>query len=267
MSPTTIDIYNESVITESYLTYLQFPFNIDQLLKEIEMLDEGIIEKIETSFTKNKKYIKRFLKDQGININKATMGTSKYKQKITTAYKKGVSPEKVAKDIVRDLIKDIVKYVKEASVPKKLFIATIFFLVVMQLESICLIFLSTFLGAVGPEHVQRLLLIVIAPLIEEGVKAFGIAKKYPWIMTGVFAGLESVKNIFQLVMVGASPTRMILIRAITIVMHFSTMLIQKHFKEKDMALVGFIAAFLIHAIFNMLAIATSEYQMSFIMAK
>ncbi len=278
--------YNINI--DEFLNYVQ----IDNL-KESEIINEAIVnfDKLQASSEKNLKTIKKFLIDHGVSLSYIKSNAKISSKIIKKGFDKGTNPEVLSKQIqnkvVTPMLKKVVKGSKikekiaeaeaetevntgdELSVGEKILKSILIFVIIFFMNSIILNVVALIFGTAGvtltiggiPLAVV-LFSIIAAPIIEETAKKYAIDSKYPFIYTGIFAGLELVQYVLIAVFNPAiSIGKFIIIRVMTLLMHFSTTLVMKYFKERGeetdnekMAKIGFIIAISIHVTWNTIAI-------------
>ena len=103
--------------------------------------------------------------------------------------------------------------------------------------------------------------VVIAPFMEEYAKRFALLQKYPFIYTGIFAGIEALMYIVILTTQGVPLLPVIIARALAVGLHFSTTHIQKLFhdkgkelNDKQTSLTGYYVAVGVHSLWNFLSV-------------
>lgn len=172
---------------------------------------------------------------------------------------KGVSPKDASKEISESASKEIVKLLKKVkienpSISTKIFGSISILIVLSFVQNFMFGFLT---GFSNPLLSMYICTIIIAPIFEEYSKRLAIKKKYPFVYTGIFGGLEFIMYVVRIVLSGASLPKTIIMRSISLLMHFSTTLIQKiiidkYGLESFAGRISWIIAVGIHSMFNIL---------------
>lgn len=256
----------EDLLIESYLYAILPPKD------EFELLDEGAKElikknlgKIEKSFVGNIKTAKQFLKDKGANIKEI----EKEGRSIGKIIKKGID-KKQSKEVIFKMVEPKVKSTlikfgrafgggedEERTQSEKIIRSLRIFLIILVFNSA---FSAILIPFFGPLVATSILAITLAPVLEELGKNIAVTSGYPWIYTGIFAGIEGIMYVVMMVL-GGIPVHMALIfRVIALTMHFLTTFIQvksyenkKYSGEEISARKGYIAGVLIHLSYNFIA--------------
>lgn len=117
----------------------------------------------------------------------------------------------------------------------------------------------------GPKIGHVILCLVVAPIIEESAKRFAVVEKYPWVYTGIFAGLEMLQYVIGIVASGGIFAAALIIRISALMMHFATTYIQKYFREKgeterskgienNLEMIGYFLAIGVHFTWNLVGL-------------
>jgi len=188
-----------------------------------------LIEKSKKAYNHNMKIIKRVLKDHGIDVKKLEIKAHKIGRSITPDLKRGnvKSITKKIADVINEFIKDSdesLSIITDSKVKRSLVLFIIMFAIGVNIIAP--------ITLISPQIGMVVGSIIIGPITEEVVKNIAIKGDYPWIYTGIFSGIELIQYMITLLMSGASLGGALLLRIITVVMHFTTTLIQKYFKEK-----------------------------------
>ena len=257
-------------IVDSYMDYIQSELNFslnEEFLQEIALIDK---DKLVNSYKKNMKAVKMVLKDHGVDLNYIESQGKKAASIVKNAHKRNIPPKDVSKTVINKVFKpSIKKFVKgsittadddlEIPAEEKVFRSLmIFFIVGIVNTFLMLLCVPLF----GPEVAMVILAIVIAPFVEEYAKRMAIFGKYPFIFTGIFAGLEALQYIIMLLAAGKTLIFAVMIRVLGVMLHFSTTLVQKWFYDryegdKEKSLVGYYVAVGIHSLFNTLAVMSA----------
>ena len=245
-------------ITEFYYRDLE---RIDKLLQEGTL--SSTVEKIKNSYHKNIHLVEKALLDHGINVKRIKDRSKKLGSQVKGDFEKKIPP----KELQNKLISGTLKIMKEEvsgikmTFGEKVISSILVFMVVLILNTTLASIASVIFAAFGaPQLATILLALVIAPVIEEGAKKFALEQDYPWVYTGIFAGLEMLKFVISTVADGGILGPVIIMRTITLMMHFATVFIQKHFKEEDptsknkYSSTGYFLAVAMHSLFNLLGI-------------
>lgn len=255
-----------SYVVDTYLDHIQ-PLVITEaeMIFEIDkLLMEGVIsfERARDVTRRNFPLMAKMLAGNGVNIKSLKTSATSLSKTIDKYQKAGKSPEDTSKILLAKITDALKKAFKGAY---DLTSATEKVLVGMGMIALCFFIttaIANYLAMQGVAQAQFIAMVVVAPMVEESVKAWAVhTQENPYIVTGVFAGVEALKYIYQFAIMGMSITKMIAVRIITVVMHMTTVVVQKYFKDKfntaTMSLIGYIIAVAIHAMFNYLALLTN----------
>jgi hypothetical protein len=248
----------------------------EELLREAEYLAEGFNLEKATEFVKGKqKHIEKTLKEYGVSVDKLKSAGSVIGKKLKGYHEKGMKPQEASKMIVKDMVTAgtgaMMKVKKKfdlaaaaAEGAKKVLISLLFYVMIVLASSIIatILQMTGVFAIFGPAMSIMIMVIVVAPMVEEGAKNYFIQKGMPWIGTGVVFGIEAIQYIVSLMAVGMSLPSAIILRASSLLMHFSTTMIQKYImskattpeEEQAAAWAGWVAGVMIHSTWNTLAI-------------
>lgn len=267
--------YNQNDILIEY-------YNRD--LNRIEnIISEGFIQNklvvLVDSYKKNINTTNKFLIDQGINLSRVKSKSSILAKSVKSSIKNREKPEviqlKLSKGAAK-IIREEVTYFKqtfdEKSLNEKITSSIAIFVTV--------VIINTVLGLIGyiffgPAVGNILLALIIAPIVEESAKKISVVEKYPWIYTGIFAGLELLQYVIKLVLAGGMFGPVLIIRLSALMMHFCTTYVQKYFKEKgdtetaagidnNWQNIGYCLAIGIHFTWNLLGLIFNKDVKSFV---
>lgn len=217
-----------------------------------------LIEKSKKVYTNNMKVMKKLLKDHGIDINKLEsrargIGNS-IKSDLKNNNEKSIT-KKIA-DVITKFIEESsegLKHITDSKVKRSLLLFICIFII-----NHCLMIS---IMVISPQISLIIGVCIMSPIIEEVSKNIAIKGDYPWIYTGIFSGIEFVEYIIILLLSGVPLRAAIPMRAITVIMHFVTSMIQKYFKEKGDKIddntknvIGLYIGITVHVIFNVLLI-------------
>ena len=97
---------------------------------------------------------------------------------------------------------------------------------------------------------------IVAPIIEESAKRYALLNNYPFLYTGIFAGIEALIYIQ-----GGAP---VFSRIIAFIFHLVTVNIQKKFHDQSISLknekfskFGYYTAIVYHSLWNFFAVLRS----------
>ena len=132
------------------------------------------------------------------------------------------------------------------------------------------VFGSILLPMVGDAVTMKIMTIVVAPMTEEALKTYFIARGLPWVGTAVVFGLELVQYIGTIVMQGGKLSKALVLRAISLLMHFSTTYIQKKIIDsavdeddiKKKMFVAWLTGCAVHMAWNVFAIVYNNELMA-----
>lgn len=258
-----MQLQNKNISMYLEFLYLEEKLQNDLLLTEMPNFSE-MKKQFSGQILKAENIVKKY-----ININDLKKLAKSYSKKLKTYYEQGKTPEDASKLMCKDIATNIVSKVKKLSLPKKIIysIAGLYLLIVMNLlMNFSLIWFAR-LTAVQARNVCS---IIFAPIFEETLKNYFIQKGMPWIGTGIVFGIELVDYLVRFITSGGNVLKTLLVRAVTLLMHFSTTYVQKKIiesgeeKDVDRKFVAFLVGFGIHASFNGLMIIFNPQLTAFI---
>jgi hypothetical protein len=220
------------------------------------------------------KHIETTLTQHGVSVNKLKSAGKGIKNKLLKYHKQGLKPDQAGKEIMKDLLKagksEFMKVKKKFDLKaeaaegiKKVLISIAFYILIVLVNTVIALALSASgMFIFNPMMLMMIIGVVVAPLVEESVKNYFIQKDMPWIGTGVVFGIEAITYVFMLMNAGFALPGAILVRVITLLMHFSTTAVQKVIMSKaktpeeevSYAWAGWVAGVMIHATWNTLGI-------------
>lgn len=240
-------------------------FNRDSIRLEIikESFTADKLDSIKKSFEKNIEIIPKFLLKYGINVNRVKEESKKLSEEVKRDLKEKKDP-KIIQDKITHSCFQIVKTefnsaketFYEMSLSDKIILSLMIFTIVLVLNTVILVLFSSFFG---PELGMMVLSLILGPVIEESAKRYAIKENYPWVYTGIFAGLELLDYVIKIVFAGGLLIPALIVRISTLMMHFATTAVQKYFHDKDelegnqdstSTNIGYILAIFIHVTWN-----------------
>jgi tryptophan-rich sensory protein len=267
---------NQLYFQESSIEIINEYYNRD-IQKIEDLLEEGFnqnkIDKLKDSYDKNIKIVKKILLDNGIDVsriqNQGLLLGKTVKNDIKNREKPEVIQNKLIKGAAKIIKKEAIsakKSFEEKSLSEKITRSLIIFVIVLFLNTL---FGGIFIGFLGEQVGMAVLVVVIAPLVEESAKRLSIIHDYPWIYTGIFAGLELLQYVISLISAGGLLVPVLIVRLIALLMHFSTTFIQKYFKEKgeeknkqgmenNLEMIGYFLAIGIHVTWNIIGLIMNK---------
>lgn len=267
---------NQLYFQESSIEIINEYYNRD-IQKIEDLLEEGFnqnkIDKLKDSYDKNIKIVKKILLDNGIDVsriqNQGLLLGKTVKNDIKNREKPEVIQNKLIKGAAKIIKKEAIsakKSFEEKSLSEKITRSLIIFVIVLFLNTL---FGGIFLSFLGEQVGMAVLVVVIAPLVEESAKRLSIIHDYPWIYTGIFAGLELLQYVISLISAGGLLVPVLIVRLIALLMHFSTTFIQKYFKEKgeeknkqgmenNLEMIGYFLAIGIHVTWNIIGLIMNK---------
>jgi tryptophan-rich sensory protein len=267
---------NQLYFQESSIEIINEYYNRD-IQKIEDLLEEGFnqnkIDKLKDSYDKNIKIVKKILLDNGIDVsriqNQGLLLGKTVKNDIKNREKPEVIQNKLIKGAAKIIKKEAIsakKSFEEKSLSEKITRSLIIFVIVLFLNTL---FAGIFIGFLGAQVGIAVLAVVIAPLVEESAKRLSIIHDYPWIYTGIFAGLELLQYVISLISAGGLLVPVLIVRLIALLMHFSTTFIQKYFKEKgeeknkqgmenNLEMIGYFLAIGIHVTWNIIGLIMNK---------
>ena len=261
---------SNTIITELYEYDMS---RIDSIITE--SLVSNKIDKLQESYNKNIKLVEKYLYDKGININRIRSSASKVAESVKNDFKNKKDPKEIQNKIIKSAYKivktevsSVAKKYETMSTSEKIVNSLIIFVLVLFMNSLAAIIATIFFG---PQLATTLLTILLAPLIEEAAKKFAIEEGYPWIYTGIFAGLEMAQYVVQIIAAGGILVPALIVRLLALMMHFGTTYVQKYYQEKgqtdsttDWAMVGYCLGVFIHVLWNVMGTVYNEPISSFV---
>lgn len=248
---------------ENYLDEYLHLLYLDSTLTEAQLQEAFLnIDKIKDSFEKNLTSAYTFLKDYGISASVIKSQAGKSYGRIKGMIQKREDPELIAKAISDSsfgwIDRALHKIVDVQTIKEKPIAAAIALtLVVGLLNSI---FIEVFGSFFGVQIGMNIVAMLVAPFLEEALKKVSILSGRPYLITGIFSGIEAVQYIIQLTLMGLSFPKVVMMRAIGILFHFGTMLVQKYFHRQSIESgvayrsdVGYFVAVVAHSFFNIMA--------------
>lgn len=267
---------NQLYFQESSIEIINEYYNRD-IQKIEDLLEEGFnqnkIDKLKDSYDKNIKIVKKILLDNGIDVsriqNQGLLLGKTVKNDIKNREKPEVIQNKLIKGAAKIIKKEAIsakKSFEEKSLSEKITRSLIIFVIVLFLNTL---FGGIFLSFLGEQVGMAVLVVVIAPLVEESAKRLSIIHDYPWIYTGIFAGLELLQYVISLISAGGLLVPVLIVRLVALLMHFSTTFIQKYFKEKgeeknkqgmenNLEMIGYFLAIGIHVTWNIIGLIMNK---------
>jgi hypothetical protein len=248
---------------QTYLDEYLHLLYLDSMLTE-EQLQESFldIDRIRNSFEKNITKAHAFLRKYNVTPSDIKKHASKSYGRIKGMIQRRESPELIAQAIsdsafgwIDETLKNIIDVERVREKPIAAAIGMT--LVVSVLNGLFALFFGSFFGfGIG----MNIVAIVVAPFLEEALKRVAVLSGKPFLVTGIFAGIEAIDYVVRLTLMGMSLPKVILLRGIGIMLHFGTMLIQKYFVKKSVETgesyksdTGYFLAVAVHSLFNIVA--------------
>ncbi len=257
-------------ILDDYISYLQndLHFNINEdILYEFSLIDTN---KMVKSYEKNMKAVKMFLSDHGVDIRYIEGQAKKASLIIKKSQKRNIPAKEVTQTIIKKILKPMAsKLVKGAKVSvddtavntdaeifEKILKSLGIFIIVLFVTSV----IGSWVASIGlsQAHILFIGACIVAPFVEEYAKRVAILGDYPFIYTGIFAGLEAIMYIVGSVVTEVPIATIIIIRTIAFAFHFATTHIQKLFHDESKidsnvnSITGYYIAVAIHMLWNAL---------------
>ena len=252
-------------ITEDYLNYLNLSsLNEKELFNHVnDLLTEGgfSVDSIKKSFTTNFDIIKQILNKYNIDKEYIKSEALKVGKFIINQQEKRVDPKTVSSNIVDKIGKKIIKRTTDQLQTENPGLV----LTSQIITSVCItafiFFIQTFLHAVllhtfSAPVAMLMLACIVAPIIEESAKRYALLNNYPFLYTGIFAGIEALIYIQ-----GGAP---VFSRIIAFIFHLVTVNIQKKFHDQSISLknekfskFGYYTAIVYHSLWNFFAVLRS----------
>ncbi len=228
------------IILDGYLEALQI--EDVQMLQEVEILVEKFSLGKATNLMKEAiPKARKILKGYGISGEAIEKKGKAAGAKLHTYFKQGKKPEDISKIIMKSAFKSLKAPItkiktaidmtgeEEMGPGKKIAVSVACFVLIL--------FMNGFLTGIaitvfGPELGMLLLVVVMAPMVEEAFKNYFIQKGMPMLGTAVVFGLELVMYVMRMTAMGMSLPKLLIVRVITLGMHFATTMIQKYMMDK-----------------------------------
>ena len=213
---------NNLTLTESQIENLCESISFDKLGK-VNQFVTGRMEKI--------------LKSHKVNVSKIKTQSARLKNDLIKLYEDGKTPEQASKImvkkasvIVKDAANKVIENAKDLDLSEKVMIGIIGFIIIIVINTAILGMLLRYAGIQAATYITT---IIVAPMVEEATKAYFIDLGMPWVGTGIVFGIELGMYMFTLISLGANKVRALLVRLITLLVHFTTTFIQKKIVEKN----------------------------------
>jgi hypothetical protein len=237
---------------------------------EIKMLDESIssiisnfnLTKISSAFSRNMIVVKKYLKDHGVDTSYIVSEGKKIGGMVREGYDSKKDPQDVGKSIVYSIGKNVISKIskeirRKTGISEAVVKSVLIFVAIFLLQVVIMTAIGSL--AVSPLTTMFIMCTVIAPITEEYGKRIAVESDYPFIYTGIFAGIEFLLYVIQGVQMGIALPIVVLQRLAAVMMHFATTLIQK--KHHDDSVVmgeeehikGYYVAVGVHALWNLVA--------------
>lgn len=258
---TIVEIYNHDISM------------INQLLTE----STEILTKIQDNTNHNLSVAKKYLSDNGIDVNRLKTGAKSIALSVKNDFKSRKNANVISKNLAlktSSLIKKEMSrvrskiYSKDKSVSEKIFASIALLGALLLVALIVDILVSIFFGPTIGSLISAL---IAAPVLEEAAKQISITENYPWIYTSIFAGFEFIGYVVMLVLKGYRLGPVLIARGVGLILHFSTTYIQKYFAEKEQTkgptsfsdyekfdTIGYYIGVGVHFTFNLLALIFNE---------
>jgi len=257
-------------LVDNYLNTI----HIEQLIEERyqQLLSEGMnIDKLYSSAKKNIVTMNKWFKERKYNVDKVIDGLKGYLAPFQKIIMKGYEKSEDIKSVtakldslIRKIIKKILITVKkvieewksDSALSKllKVYAGLTSIMVVAALNG----FFSMLGRKIGGPLGWVFDAIISGPVVEEAAKALAIKMDAPFIITGMWAGMEAAMYIKSYIKLGVAPTKAFTLRLVGFLFHMASTMMQKFFREKWegtkyekwMTLTGFFIAVAVHAIWN-----------------
>jgi len=257
----------ENIITESFLLYLQ----------DTELINEGLLlegltfDKIKSSFLSNVNKVENVLKEYGVDITSIKSSAKSLSVNLKKEFEKGVSPEDMGKQLSKMVAKKVFPFIDTF---KKKLIQTTENKTVLEKVAIAvglliiLLFIQVFFVSLTSVIIRNdafttiFTALIIAPITEEALKSYFILKGMPWVGVSIIFGFELIGYVIAFLLQGMSLPKILMLRAITLLMHFGTTYLQKSmidnekigkYVEPSTVYKAWFAGVLCHCAFNTLA--------------
>lgn len=259
---------NKQQILDNYLESIQ--------LSESLMLQENInFNSLTNNYKKLITTMKGELVKHKVSVsaieNDAKKLAKRTVKKIRKNYEQGTDPKTTAKlfeseiqSLIKSKMQPVLKKV-ETSAKANIDLESWKKVVIGVGATILVFFINTFMFNVLILITQNIMLayvmcaVIIGPIVEETAKSYFIAMNMPWSGTAIFAGLELLRYVQQLLAVGMALPTILLIRAMVIALHFATTAIQKYIQNSappgtDYRKIAWLAGVFVHMTWNSMAI-------------
>ena len=220
-----------AILMDGYLGYIQ-------LTEKDYMLNEGITpQRVTTFVTKQINGIENKLKKFGVNVSQIKRKAKSMVPMLKREYEAGKSIDEVSKILMKAARQTVISYLTKAKheiaefgVSEKIILSLAGFIIILFINSFLLSFASAFLN---PQLALNITAIVVAPMVEEAVKNYFIQMNMPWIGTSIVFGIEAIMYIMTLASKGLNIPKTVIVRLVSLLMHFTTTYIQKKVIESS----------------------------------
>lgn len=230
----------KQITLEYYLEIMQVHEDImlyegifDDIKKFTSRISKSTLSTLKRVYVNNIAIIRKILNEHKINISKVENDSKKLalavKSKMIYAMKTGTDIQtQVNKSITEGIIKSVTETVEDFGgddTSKSI----VLLVIVIAINSLII----TLCSAVALTYpiVSVIPAILVAPITEEIAKQIAIRGDYPWLYTSIFAGTEMAMYIIDLTSKGMALGLVVIARIISVMFHFTTMIIQKSFYE------------------------------------
>lgn len=255
---------NKKLLLESYEVISEIDENlIERVLHEAKDVSDSKIDATIKVHKENMKALEKIAKENKIDISSFKKTAQDLAKVAKASFKKGIPVEKASKEAItrvgKKLFKKAVKRYEELTTGEKIGGSILIVLLILFINTIAGVFLTLRLGKIG----YFALIVIIGPLVEESAKRYAIVKKYPIVFTTIFAGFEAVTYIARMINMGISLPAALIVRGLSVCLHFTTLFIQMHYHKKAeeeiydadaLELKGYLIAFTVHSLWNLMAI-------------
>lgn len=215
-----------------------------------DILNEGIFKddaykiiKLIQNYKLNLFFGEKFLKDAKIKIKNIKEDARNTGNFVIGMIKKKRSNESISNFIKDKTIKVVSKNLKEISSEIKesykshgilnIILIIIVLITVIYLNTTFFIIISNFMSQQAAFTVTA---IICAPIVEEYAKRFAILKGFPYLYTTIFGVTEMMQYVGGMLIAGYHPIKSLMIRIMTLAMHYSTTILQKYYHDKSIIL-------------------------------
>lgn len=230
------------------------------------------LENLDTKVKKLKKNYKKNLKDIENKLIKANINVEKIKS-IVKKHAENVKsdlgtkdPKIIAKSLVDNIHNSFAEVQREISIPEQIFLSIITLVAVFVVCIGFQIFVVIMCIGLGltPAISELILIIFIAPLVEEYSKYLSVKYNYTGAYFIVFNSVEFFGYVFRMLSAGMNPIMTIISRLLAVGMHAITTYIQysmrKNAKEnkedpEEASKLGLMIGIAIHFFWNLSAVA------------